>query len=196
MPEDRSEEESGRKLIVGLGNPGGRYADSRHNLGFEVVQAFAQRQNLSVSRLECNAVVGTSGDLFLALPQTFMNRSGYSARCLVEKHDLSPENVLVVYDEVQLPLGRVRLRPGGSPGGHRGMESVIQALRTDRVPRLRLGVGRGESTPSGDDLVEFVLEPFNSEEKQEVEEMIGRAVDACELWLAGDIQTAMNQVNS
>ena len=195
MSRDRAEEESGPKLILGLGNPGEEYRESRHNLGFEVVRRLAGDREVAVGTLECNALVGRVGDLILAMPQTYMNRSGYSARCLVEKHGVDPEDVLVVYDEVQLPLGRLRLRPGGSPGGHRGMESVVHSLRTDCVARLRLGVGRGEGTPSGDELVDFVLGPFDAAERQEADDMIGRAVEACELWLEGDVQAAMNRIN-
>ena len=145
---------------------------------------------------ECNALVGRDGDLLLAQPQTYMNRSGHSAHCLVERHGFSPEEILVVYDDVNLPLGRLRLRRAGSPGGHRGMESIAEGLRTDQVPRLRLGVaGEGGPPPGGDELVEFVLAPFATEEKPAIEEMVGRAADACEVWLAAGIEAAMQGFN-
>lgn len=211
------------RLILGLGNPGERYRDSRHNLGFRVVDELARRWHLSVDRLECGSRVGVreggsadgrehpvaedspeerleksprNGMRMLARPQTYMNRSGYAARCLVERHGLAPGDVLVVYDELALPLGRLRMRPGGSPGGHRGMESVVESLRTDRVPRLRLGITPepGES-PSGEDRVRFVLEPFEPEEKEPVREMIRRAADACEAWLEDGIESAMSRFN-
>jgi PTH1 family peptidyl-tRNA hydrolase len=182
-------------LILGLGNPGERYRNTRHNVGFEVVEELARRRSLQLSRLECNTLVAEDGDLTLGIPQTYMNRSGYAARCLVERHGIAPENVLVVFDEVNLPLARLRLRTKGSPGGHRGMESIIQSLNTDRVPRLRLGIGPEEGSEA-DDLVEFVLEPFDKDEREQVAEMIDRAADACESWLEHGSQQTMNRYNS
>jgi len=131
----------------------------------------------------------------LVKPQTFMNRSGYSLRCLAERHQVRPENCLLVYDEVRLSLGRVRFRLTGSPGGHRGMESVINNLHTEAIPRLRLGVGAVEGELPGEDLVEYVLEPFRADESREVEALIERAADACEAWLEEEPQQVMNKFN-
>ena len=185
-----------RRAVVGLGNPGERYRDTRHNLGFRVVEALAGRLGTPLARTECNARVGgpARGPLLVA-PQTYMNRSGYALRCLVERHGFEPGEVLVVYDEVALPLGKLRVRPGGSPGGHRGMESVVENLRTDRVPRLRLGCAGAEGTPAGEELVDYVLSPFGSEEREAAEEMVERAADACETWLREGIEAAMNRFN-
>jgi peptidyl-tRNA hydrolase, PTH1 family len=196
------------RLVLGLGNPGPQYRETRHNVGFRVVEELARRRGLSfegdAARDECGSRVLSSNDLTLALPQTFMNRSGYAARCLVEVHGFAPEEILVVYDEVALPLGRLRLRRGGSPAGHRGIESILQQLRTDQIPRLRLGVGRGERPPEGEDAVEepelpnladFVLSPFLAEEQDTVAAMIGRAADACETWAADGIDVAMTRWN-
>jgi len=193
------------RALVGLGNPGDRYRQTRHNLGFRVVQEVARRRGVPIDRLECNALVGMVGgsgtaeggedDLLLVLPQTYMNRSGYSVRCLRERHELEPERVLVVYDDVQLPLGRLRLRPGGSPGGHKGMESMVENLRTDRIPRLRLGCAGEAGPPAGEELVDYVLSPFDSDELPAVEEMISRAADACATWLDEGIESAMNRHN-
>jgi PTH1 family peptidyl-tRNA hydrolase len=145
---------------------------------------------------ECHSLVGRDGDLLLAQPQTYMNRSGYAAHCLVERHGFSPEEILVVYDDIHLPLGRLRLRRAGSPGGHRGMESIAEGLQTDQVPRLRLGVAEEAGPPPGGDaLVEFVLNPFTAEERTVVTEMVGRAADACEAWLARGIEAAMQGWN-
>lgn len=143
--------------------------------------------------MECNALV-SSGDPFLVQPQTYMNRSGYALRCLIERHQSNPESCLVIYDDVNLPLGRLRFRTSGSPGGHRGMESVVNNLRSQAVPRLRLGVGV-EDGPAGEDLVEYVLEPFRADEREEVESMIERAADACEAWLAEEPDQVMNRFN-
>jgi PTH1 family peptidyl-tRNA hydrolase len=124
-----------------------------------------------------------------------MNRSGYAVRCLAERHGLEPPDLLVVYDEVSLPLGKLRLRPGGSPGGHRGMESVVENLRTDGVPRLRLGCAGEAGAPGGEELVDYVLSPFRAEERRAADEMVERAADACEAWLRDGIEAAMNQFN-
>lgn len=185
------------RLILGLGNPGERYRDTRHNAGFFVVEELARRRGVQLDRRECNAFVGGQGgqEALLALPQTYMNRSGWAARCLVETHGLDPSSVLVVYDEVALPLGKLRLRKSGSPGGHRGLESVIENLRTDQVPRLRLGISPEEGPPRGEDLVEFVLAPFPADQREALEAMVNRAADCCEVWLEEGAEAAMQKFN-
>ena len=183
------------RVILGLGNPGAAYADTRHNVGFRVVEELARRRRLRLRAGECNSVVGEDGDLLLAMPQTYMNRSGYAARCLVERRQVEPFRFLVVFDEVRLPLGRLRLRPSGTPGGHRGMESVIENLRTAEVPRLRLGVGPTDDSVSGEALADYVLEPFAESELESVAELILRAADACDCWLTEGHQSAMNKFN-
>jgi len=203
------------KLILGLGNPGETYRDTRHNVGFKVVEELARRWRLELGRLECHSLVAepapsaepadpttpeipaTPADTtaWLALPQTYMNRSGYAARCLVERHGFEPESVLVVYDEVNLPLGRLRLRKAGSPAGHRGLESILENLRSDQIPRLRLGVAGPDGPPPGPDLPDFVLAPFAAAEKEAVGEMVARAADACESWLREGADAAMNRFN-
>jgi len=191
-----TEEPAARRAVVGLGNPGERYQETRHNLGFRVVEALGHRLGAPLAGVECNArVAEPAGGPLLAQPQTYMNRSGYTLRCLAERHGFEPGEVLVVYDDVSLPLGRLRLRPGGSPGGHRGMESVVENLRTDRIPRLRLGCAGPEGTPAGEELVDYVLSPFRSEEREAAEEMVERAADACETWLREGIEAAMNRFN-
>jgi peptidyl-tRNA hydrolase, PTH1 family len=185
-------------LILGLGNPGAEYAATRHNVGFRVVEELARRRGLSLDRLECNARLGgaaASGDLLLAQPQTYMNRSGYAARCLLETYQLEPAAVLVVYDEINLPLGKLRLRKSGSPAGHRGIESILENLRTDQVPRLRLGIAPESGAPSGEDWAGFVLGPFAPAEAEAVAAMIARAADACETWLREGPEAAMNRFN-
>lgn len=185
------------RLVLGLGNPGERYRETRHNLGFLVVEELARRHRIALDRVECNSFVGElSGDpgpLVLAQPQTYMNRSGFAARCLLERRELSPENLLVVYDELHLPLGRLRLRPGGSPGGHRGIESIVESLGSAQVPRLRLGLGAEEGAP--ETWADFVLAPFLPAEREAVDAMILRAADACEAWWREGIEPAMNRFN-
>jgi len=188
-------------LVLGLGNPGPEYADTRHNVGFRVVAELVRRRGLSLGHSECNALLAASAgedaspELLLAQPQTYMNRSGFAARCLLERHQLEPAAILVVYDEINLPFGKLRLRKAGSPAGHRGIESVIESLRTDEVPRLRLGVAPEGGPPAGEDWAGFVLGPFAAGEREALDAMILRAADACEAWLRDGIETAMNRFN-
>lgn len=188
------------RLILGLGNPGEIYRDTRHNVGFRVVEELARRSGIPVETVECNSLVGRlsgdpDGEVLLVKPQTYMNRSGYAARCFAERLEIEPASILVVYDEINLPLGKLRLRRSGSPAGHRGLESVIENLRTSEVPRLRLGVAGPDGPPAGEELVGFVLAPFAEGEGEEVEEMIRRAADACETWLKEGVEAAMNRHN-
>jgi PTH1 family peptidyl-tRNA hydrolase len=186
------------RLILGLGNPGEQYRDTPHNVGFRVVEELARRRQIPADRLECHSLVGRQAgeehDVLLARPQTYMNRSGYAARCFAERYELDPSALLVVYDEVNLPLGRLRVRRGGSPAGHRGLESVIENLRTAEIPRLRLGVAP-EDGVAGESLVDFVLSPFPPEERETVEAMVRRAADACETWLREGVEAAMQGFN-
>jgi PTH1 family peptidyl-tRNA hydrolase len=188
-----------RRLVLGLGNPGAEYRHTRHNVGFLVVEELARRAGLPLPserwRSECNSLVAASGETLLALPQTYMNRSGYAARCLSERHEVPPEAVLVVLDDVALPLGRLRLRPSGSPGGHRGLESILENLQSDAVARLRLGVRDEQMPPPGKELVDFVLGPFPAAAAETVEAMVVRAADAAESWLGEGIDRAMARFN-
>jgi PTH1 family peptidyl-tRNA hydrolase len=195
------------RLILGLGNPGEEYRDTRHNVGFRVVEELARRWHLALDRLECNALTAhaslpgdTAGEgssaVLLAKPQTYMNRSGHAAHCFAERYELDPASVLVVYDEVNLPLGKLRLRRSGSPAGHRGLESILESLRTAEVPRLRLGVAPlGDTRPPGEELADFVLSPFAENEREETEAMIHRAADAVEVWLRDGADAAMGKFN-
>ena len=177
------------RIVVGLGNPGERYENTRHNVGFRVMEELARRQEARLvdaachSRL-CRTKLGGAEEeaieWILAAPQTYMNRSGHAVRCLAERFDLGPQNFLIVYDEIHLPLGKLRLRPGGNPAGHRGMESVLENLGSGQVARLRLGVAPEDGPLAGEDWAEFVLAPFAAGEKEVVAAMIERAADACE----------------
>lgn len=193
LPQDDAS--SSDRLIVGLGNPGSQYLETRHNLGFRVVERLARRWKTTLSRLECNALVAEAEGGLLAAPQTYMNRSGYAVRCLVERRSLKTGNLLIVYDDVNLALGRMRLRPLGGPGGHRGMESIIQNMRTEAIARLRLGVAPHNRDLQGEDLVDFVLTPFDASEEEAVGELIERAADACESWWGEGNQPTMNRFN-
>jgi PTH1 family peptidyl-tRNA hydrolase len=184
------------RLIVGLGNPGPGYARHRHNVGFMAVDRFAERHGFRFARREAGALVATGSfegiPLALAKPQTFMNRSGAAVRPLVRRYCRTPGDLVVVYDELDLPLGRLRLRKEGSHGGHNGMRDVIAALGTQQFARLRLGVGR---PPSGEDSADYVLYPFTPDERPLVESMLDDAVAALEHLLREGIDSAMNEFN-
>jgi PTH1 family peptidyl-tRNA hydrolase len=181
---------------VGLGNPGPGYARHRHNVGFLVVDRFAERHGLRFARREANALVATGSfdgaPLTLAKPQTFMNRSGDAVRALVRRYTRAPADLIVVYDELDLPLGRLRIRKEGSHGGHNGMRDVIRALGTQEFARIRLGLGR---PPADEDPAEYVLSPFTPDERPTVEAMLDAAVAALERILRDGIEPAMNEFN-
>lgn len=186
------------KLVVGLGNPGSRYASTRHNVGFRIVEALAQRQGLSLAaeRFGGRFARGRLGDLDLALlqPLTWMNRSGDAvaeALRYLPVADVAAD-LLVVTDDVDLPFGRLRLRPRGGAGGHRGLEHVIERLGHGDFPRLRFGIGR----PEGEgDTRDWVLTPFSTEEAGLLAERIGLAADAVEAALSQGLEAAMNRFN-
>ena len=183
------------KLIVGLGNPGLEFSRHRHNVGFRCVNAFARRHRLSFSRSQSRARVArgvvAGEEVVLARPQTFMNRSGLAVAGLVKGLRITPSDLLVIYDDMDLLLGTVRLRPGGSAGGHHGMESIIAALGSQEFPRLRVGIGR----PGGGDVISYVLDGFSPEEDREVEKAVATAVEAVECYLAEGLEEAMNRFN-
>ena len=182
------------KAIVGLGNPGREYAGTRHNIGFDVVDEVARRWNVQLRPWKSVAdvvVVGTRGAV-LVEPQTFMNLSGDAVSRLSAFHKLTPQDVLVVVDEVQLPVGRLRARRSGSAGGHNGLKSVIQHLGTE-FPRLRIGIGRGNPKL---DLADHVLSRFARDERDSVAEAVNRAADAVELFVENGLEAVMSRFNA
>ena len=181
------------KAIVGLGNPGREYAGTRHNIGFEVIDEVARRWNVRLRpwKSAADLAVVTGRSAVLVEPQTFMNLSGDAVGRVAAFHKLEPADVLVVVDEVQLPLGRIRLRRSGSSGGHNGLKSIIQHIGTE-FPRLRIGVGRGD--PKWD-LADHVLSRFGREEREAVAEAVNRAADAVEMFVDEGIEVAMNRFN-
>ena len=183
-------------LIAGLGNPGREYRHSRHNIGFMLVDHLANRLNLSFSRVESKALV-TKGvyqgqRLVLAKPQSFMNLSGQSVGSLVRFYKIPLENLLIVYDDVDLPLGTLRLRPAGGSGGHKGMASIIERLSTESIPRLRIGIGR---PPGRMEAADYVLQDFTKNETQMVLQTLDRAADAVQVYISAGITASMNQFN-
>ena len=187
------------KLIVGLGNPGREYRDTRHNVGFMVVDEVVRRHQLTwamaPSQVPDAFVVKRFGaePLLLAKPLTFMNRSGLAVTALSAYYRIPPDDILIVYDDVDLPFGKLRARPSGSAGTHNGMRSIVQSLGTTGVPRLRVGIGRGDRRR---DLADVVLSTFEPAERDQLESVITRAADAAEMFAAADILTVMNRYNA
>src|ERR1044071_4576260 len=168
-------------LIVGLGNPGEEYENSPHNLGFMVIDRLAESNAIRVSRKENTSLVGLgeirAKHIALAKPQTYMNLSGPAVRGLLERYELKPDRLIVVYDELDLPWGALRIRLNGSAAGHNGVKSLIGSLGTNEFTRVRLGVWP-DSQSGGRDGAKFVLAPFKRAQKQEVEEVVARAAEA------------------
>jgi PTH1 family peptidyl-tRNA hydrolase len=184
------------RLIVGLGNPDPEYQWSPHNLGFLAVDELANRSSIHVERPEGKALIGlgklAGEDVVLAKPQTYMNLSGVSVRDLLERYELGPEDLLVLYDERDLPWGMIRIGERGSPGTHNGAKSVTSSVGTQEFARLRLGCGPDH--PVGD-LAAYVLRPMKKAELEVAAEMVTSAADAVELLLTQGIAAAMNKYN-
>lgn len=188
-----NEPSAARVAVVGLGNPGSDYQGSRHNVGFEVVDRIAGLTGEDVVwREECSAAVAEVGALLLVKPLTWMNRSGLALRCLLERGHIEPTRLLVVFDDVALPLGTLRLRGAGGPGGHRGLESVLEHLRSDEVARLRCGIADGLER---EELSEFVLGQFGPDEQPIATAMVDRAASACLVWSSEGLEIAANRFN-
>ena len=183
-------------LIVGLGNPGAEFRHNRHNVGFMLLDCLADRLGESFSRLESNSLLTKAKfqdkRLLLAKPQTFMNLSGQAVSRLVKYYKIPLESLLIVYDDVDLPLESIRIRPNGGAGGHKGIASIIKRLGTNEFPRLRLGIGR----PSGrKNAAAHVLQNFTKEENVFLEETLERAVDAVLVFVSASLEAAMNKFN-
>ncbi len=185
------------RVIVGLGNPGRRYAGTRHNAGFLVVEALAAQAGASDWFEECQARTCRAdlgaGALLLAEPLTFMNRSGDSLRLLRSRYGIAPADLMVVLDDFSLPFGRIRIRERGSAGGHNGLESILQAMESEEILRLRLGIGE-EQMPS--EKAEFVLSDFPPERQAELNDMIARACDAVKTVMRNGVSKAMAVFNA
>ncbi|MCB2179999.1 aminoacyl-tRNA hydrolase [bacterium] len=188
--------ESKKFLIAGLGNPGKEYVDTRHNIGFMVVDQLARNLNIEFSKMQSNAMIATTqhpaGKVILAKPRTFMNLSGQAVSALFRFYHVELENLLVIHDDVDLEFEVVRVKPEGSSAGQKGMESIIQSLGTDQFPRLRVGVGRPPGrmpTPA------YVLRPFTKQEQEVLPFIIQKAADAAKAFITDDIETVMNKYN-
>ena len=182
------------KLVVGLGNPGRKYAGTRHNVGFEVADALAARHGLEWESAPADAVIAKwrAAGALIVKPLTFMNLSGYAVGDLLRYFKVDLADLLVIVDEVQLELGRLRTRGSGSAGGHNGLKSLIEQLGTEEFARLRFGVGRGDARR---DLADHVLATFDKDELPVVSEAIARAADAAEVFVSDGIGPMMNRFN-
>ena len=184
------------KLIVGLGNPGERYRGTRHNVGFDVVDLVAKRRGLVFESCAVDALMakerGPEATVMLAKPTTYMNLSGVAVRDLCHYYRIDQEELLVVADDINLPVGKLRVRRHGSDGGHNGFGSIIEVLNTVRFDRLRLGVGRGDGRP---DLADYVLDRFEQEERKEIDRAIERAACSIDVFLEHGTDTMMEQFN-
>jgi len=190
------------KIVVGLGNPGTAYARNRHNVGFRCVNHFARLHSIRFDHKQCRARTGTglagSQALLLARPMTFMNLSGASVACLVSRHRVPLSDVLVIYDDLDLPLGKIRLRQSGGSGGHKGMNSIVAALGSEEFPRIRIGIGRPRTEDEGFDseaVVNHVLSGFSAEEERAIRPVIDRVSQAIDCWLIDGIEATMNRFN-
>ena len=185
------------KLIVGLGNPGSEYRETRHNIGFLVIDELARRWNTERSREQFEALIvktmAEGQQVMLAKPLTFMNLSGHAVSNLAGYYKIEPADVFVITDDVALPLGRLRARREGGAGGHNGLKSLIAQLGTEGFPRLRVGVGRGDNRR---DLADHVLGRFEANERETVVAAVLRAADATEMFLRDGVERVMNAFNA
>jgi PTH1 family peptidyl-tRNA hydrolase len=184
------------RLIVGLGNPGRKYQRSRHNVGFMTVDQLARRNQLAFTRQQSDAVVSVGeiagARVVLAKPQTFMNKSGVSVAALCRFYKVADEDLLVIFDDLDLPVGTLRIRPFGGSSGHNGMKSLIERLGTQAFPRVRIGIGR---PPGRMDPARYVLKGFDKDQRPLVEQVYDRAARAAETWIEYGIESAMTEFN-
>lgn len=181
------------RLVAGLGNPGAEYAATRHNIGFMIVDQLAAELGAKWEKSsKWEALTAKAADIFLARPASFMNHSGYPLRAMAQFYKIAPEEILIVLDDFALPLGRLRIRPDGGTGGHNGLESIIVQLGTDKIPRLRVGIGAAPQQGA----VDYVLGRFFEEERPLVKSTIDRAVAAVKCAIDKGVVSAMNKFNA
>jgi PTH1 family peptidyl-tRNA hydrolase len=183
-------------LFIGLGNPGRDYKNTRHNIGFLIIDNISEQLSININRVKNKALIGSGlyhqNKVILAKPQTYMNLSGQSVAALVRFFNLSLEHTVIIHDDLDLPFGTIRLRPSGSSGGQKGIHSVIQMLGTDQIPRMRVGIGRppGRMNP-----VDYVLQRFSSQEEDMLADTIDRACQACFSYIDLGIEHTMSRFN-
>jgi PTH1 family peptidyl-tRNA hydrolase len=192
------------KLIVGLGNPGKAYAHNRHNIGFRCINYLARLHSIPVKKHQCRSQVGIGKiagiEVLLAKPKTFVNKSGEAVERLMHKYNISTDDLIVIYDDLDLPLGKLRLRPEGSAGGHKGINSIISALASEGFPRIKVGIGRpttedGTAITDEDVIVGYVLSDFTPQEDPAIKPTIATVAEAIHCILTEGITAAMNRFN-
>lgn len=193
---EKAEEEGNTILAAGLGNPGREYRASRHNIGFMLVDVLSARWDIRVGKVQFRSLLGSgkvgATRVLLAKPQTFMNLSGQAVSSLIRFYKIDLSKVLVAHDDLDLPFGTLRIRPGGGPGGQKGVGSIIQQLGTQDFPRLRIGIGR---PPGQMDPAEYVLQNFSPSEMDEIPFILGKAAEAAECYIRQGLEMAMNRFN-
>jgi len=184
------------RLVVGLGNPGKEYERTRHNVGFDVVEEFARLNGIAfgrrATRSKCADGVFEDKHVYVIEPQMYMNLSGVAVAEFIRQKPITPDQILLVADDINLPVGKLRMRPGGSDGGHNGLKSIFAHLQTRDIARLRVGVGAPADTAGQ---VDFVLSKFHPTDREIIDEAIGRAACAIEEWLREGLGAAMNKIN-
>jgi len=182
-------------IIAGLGNPGKEYAGTRHNVGFDTIDFFAEKYNINLNKLKFNSVYGEiniNGEkVMLVKPVTYMNRSGIAIAEIVKYYKVPIENLIIVYDDIDIPTGTLRIRPHGSSGTHNGMKSIIYQLENDKFPRIRIGIGRNPDM----DLADYVLQRFNKDDREKINSIISSASEAAEEIVAKSLDSAMQKFN-
>ncbi len=182
------------KVIVGLGNPGPRYKDTRHNVGFQTLEELARRHPVQRQESRFDAIIAhlqvKQEKVFLLKPLTYMNLSGKAVRALIAYYKIDLKDIIVIYDDMDLPVGNVRVRSAGGTGGHRGMSSLVESLGTREFARIRIGIGRPPH-----EAIDWVLGRFSPEERPLINNAVARAADAVEAWMVHGIEKAMNEYN-
>lgn len=185
------------KLIIGLGNPGADYKGTRHNIGFQAIDALADDYNINPNRNRFKAFLGegrlAGNKIVLAKPQTYMNLSGESVQMLAKWYKISPKDILIIYDDVSLPPGSIKIREKGGAGGHNGIKNIIQHLATDEFQRIKVGIGE---KPQSWNLADYVLSRFSKVEMEIIDKTMEDIVDAVNIIIEKDIEVAMNKYNS
>lgn len=185
------------KLIVGLGNPGNKYELTRHNAGFEIIDLLSREIRAGAAKRQDFALVMEGRlemeDLILAKPQTFMNSSGMSVKLLISRFSIPLEDLLVIYDDINLELGILRIRRNGGAGGHKGIKSIIDSIESQSFPRLRVGIGQ---PPQGMEAIDYVLSRFSAQERDKIDEVEKTAVEAMKVIILEGIDAAMNKYNT
>jgi PTH1 family peptidyl-tRNA hydrolase len=182
--------------VVGLGNPGRRYSGTRHNVGFTFIKKTAREWKVKLRKKiffsKAGEVKRKEEKILLALPQTYMNKSGLTVKKIMEGRDIKSEHLVVVYDDLDIPLGEIRIRKRGGPGTHKGMSSIVKEIRTEEFPRIRVGLG---PLPGGENAVNYVLSSFDKAEESRLEQGLRKAREALEMILSGEVERAMNTYN-